>query len=131
MSIVRAFFYSDDPTAPISKGKDRHLLTLGNGILGRNPKKPIKGRNEFAVCVDVENGKVYASLHLLRDEITSNKADVWGPGTSTQYSQYEAKCLIGRTLVCSKSALPKLSGHPSSDNGPVIKFVYERLKQVA
>ena len=127
---IRSFYYSDDLSAPVSSGKLRHQLSLSSGILGRT--KPMVGTRQFAVCVDKEGDYVYASLHLIKDAIAPEYAeDVWGPGTGKQYRQYTTKVLIDRTLVCKSDSLPKVAGHPSIDNGPVITYIYKRLKEVA
>jgi serine/threonine protein phosphatase PrpC len=117
-----------------NESENLHNVSLAVGILGR--KEPIEDPNgKIAVAVEHDNGKLYASAHILLGEAIKN--DYWGEGTAeTMSAQATVKTIVNRVVVGDTRAYwyprddegePLAIDQALADNSETLKKIYHKL----
>lgn len=131
MSIDLLYFPFDTTN---DESENLHNVSLAIGILGR--KEPVENPNgKLAVAVEHDNGKLYASAHILLSDAIKN--DYWGEGSSeTMQSQVTVKTIVNRVVVGDTRAYwyprddegePLAVAEALADNSETLKKIYHKL----
>lgn len=116
------------------ESENLHNVSLAIGILGR--AEPVEDPNgKVAVAVEHDNGKLYASAHILLGNAIKN--DYWGEGSAeNMQSQVTVKTIVNRVVVGDTRAYwyprddegePLAINQALADNSETLKKIYYKL----
>ena len=116
------------------ESENTHNISLAINIFGR--KEPIEEPNgKLAVAVEHDNGKLYASAHIVLGEAIKN--DYWGEMSAEKMpAQVTVKTLVHRVVVGDTRAYwyprdeegePLAIDQALADNSETLKKIYHRL----